>query len=468
MLETPSEPPIHPGEPGTPLGRYHLIALLGQGGMADVFLACAQGPCGFRKLLVVKLARFTGDPLLAAMFLEEARIAAQLEHPNIVQTYEIGEAGSRHYIVMEHLDGGNLSRLRHRARKAGGIPLRTSLTILAQVLDGLEYAHESRTLDGRDLEVVHRDLSPSNIMVTAQGVVKILDFGIAQSTDSDSVLQAGFSGKLAYMPPEQLRGEPADARDDLFAFGVILAEAALQDRLWGSASDHEIATRLGRAEIPTLDGTRSIDPELRAICARALAPERRQRYARAGDLRADLASYLATLGGPISPRELAQFVCTTLRDDRARLQGVVDTQLQKYVAESWDAIPTLPDLPRITHTPSRAGPTGPADAAVRDELVEDRRPSRIAEVAPAVRAATPLHRLGVWFLALTGTLLVVAGVFALARRPAPGPSASAPALAPPATATPPASARGEPAASLAGPRPGLAAAPRRSPGRRRR
>src|SRR5215468_5674537 len=166
-----------------PLGRYRLIALLGQGGMADVFLACTQGPAGFQKLLAVKLARFTRDPAVATMLLEEARIAAQLEHPNIVQTYEIADDGCRHYIVMEYLDGANLAQLRRRTRATGGIPLRISLTILGQVLEGLAYAHQARALDGRDRTVIHRDLSPSNLLVTAQGAVKVLDFGIAQASD---------------------------------------------------------------------------------------------------------------------------------------------------------------------------------------------------------------------------------------------------------------------------------------------
>src|SRR5882757_6491887 len=125
----------------TPLGRYRLIALLGQGGMADVYLACTKGPGGFQKMLVVKLARFSGEPMFSTMFLDEARLAAQLSHPNVVQTYEIGEEGSRHYIVMEYLDGANLSRLRQRARQRGGIPLRVSLQIITEVLEGLEYAH---------------------------------------------------------------------------------------------------------------------------------------------------------------------------------------------------------------------------------------------------------------------------------------------------------------------------------------
>ena len=259
---------MYAAEPSTPLGRYRLIALLGQGGMADVYLACTQGPRGFQKLLVVKLARFTGDPVLATMFLEEARIAAQLEHPNVVQTFEIAEDGTRHYIVMEYLDGANLSRLRQRSTKTGGIPLRTSLTILMHVLEGLEYAHEAVGLDGRELHVVHRDLSPSNIMVTAQGVVKILDFGIAKATDSYSFTQTGkFSGKLSYMPPEQMRGHTVDARADLFAFGVTLAESALHEKLWGSTSSAEIAAKLGNNEVPSLDRATPIDPMLRDLRA---------------------------------------------------------------------------------------------------------------------------------------------------------------------------------------------------------
>ncbi len=347
---------MHAAEPSLPLGRYRLIALLGQGGMADVYLAATQGPRGFQKLLVVKLARFTGDPVFSTMFLEEARIAAQLEHPNVIQTYEIADDGTRHYIVMEYLDGGNLSRLRSRASKdvPRGIPLRTSLTILAHVLEGLEYAHEAKSLDGRDLKVVHRDLSPSNIMVTAQGAVKILDFGIAKATDSYSFTQTGkFSGKLAYMPPEQMRGTSVDARADLFAFGVMLAEAAMNEKLWGAQSGPEIAAKLGNNEIPSLDRAVPIDPMLRAICERALAPDREQRYATAAELKADLSKYLDVIGGPLPARELAQFVRTVVAEDRAKLQAVIDTQLQKLSAEGWSGSMSVPDLPRVEHTPSR-------------------------------------------------------------------------------------------------------------------
>ncbi|HET9987069.1 MAG TPA: serine/threonine-protein kinase [Kofleriaceae bacterium] len=424
---------MYAAEPSTPLGRYRLIALLGQGGMADVYLACTQGPRGFQKLLVVKLARFTGDPVLATMFLEEARIAAQLEHPNVVQTFEIADDGTRHYIVMEYLDGANLSRLRQRSVKSGGIPLRMSLTILMHVLEGLEYAHEARGLDGRPLNVVHRDLSPSNIMVTAQGVVKILDFGIAKATDSYSFTQTGkFSGKLSYMPPEQMRGHTVDARADLFAFGVTLAESALHEKLWGSTSGAEIAAKLGNNEIPSLDRATPLDPMLRAICERALAPDRDQRYATAAELKIDLAKYLEMIGGPVTQRELAQFVKTTVEDDRTKLQSIVDSQIQKLNAQGWVSTTPIPDLPRVEHTPSKDSTIQSGDPVFEDiQIIAEPAPPPVIPKAPARRGTGKL-------LALAGVLLALMIAFVVVwqwPKPAPVEITPAPSPAPAPVAT---------------------------------
>jgi serine/threonine-protein kinase len=381
--------------------------------MADVYLACTQGPRGFQKLLVVKLARFTGDPVLATMFLEEARIAAQLEHPNVVQTFEIAEEGTRHYIVMEYLDGANLSRLRQKLAKAGGIPLRTSLTILLHVLDGLEYAHEARGLDGRQLDVVHRDLSPSNIMVTAQGVVKILDFGIAKATDSYSFTQTGkFSGKLSYMPPEQMRGHTVDARADLFAFGVTLAEAAMGEKLWGSTSSAEIAAKLGNNEIPSLDRAKPIDPMLRAICERALAPDREQRYSTAAELKADLVKYIEVIGGQVTQRELAQFVKTTVEVDRAKLQTIVDSQLQKLNAQGWVSTTPIPELPRVEHTPSKDSTIQSGDPVFEEiQIIDEPGAPPRAQSLPSIPVAP--RRVGPKLLALAGVLLALLILFAI-------------------------------------------------------
>jgi serine/threonine protein kinase len=331
-----------------PLGRYRLIALLGQGGMADVYLACTHGPGGFQKLLVVKLARFTGEPLFSTMFLDEARIAAQLSHPNIVQTYEVGETGTRHYIVMEYLDGANLARLRFRARKRGGMPLRFSVHVLVNVLEGLEYAHSARGIDGRLLRVVHRDLTPSNILVTTHGEVKIVDFGIAKAVDTQSFTATGrYSGKLHYMPPEQLRAESPDGRADIFSLGVSLAEAARNERFWGNATGPMVASRLMQGDIPTLIGVDDVDPELARICARALAPRREERYPNAAAFKTDLARFLHTLGGPVPREDLGAFVAETVADDRSRLQSVVDSQIQRLTQLALSSNPPL-DLPRIS------------------------------------------------------------------------------------------------------------------------
>jgi serine/threonine protein kinase len=351
--------------------------------MADVYLACTQGPGGFQKLLVVKLARFIGDPMFSTMFLDEARLAAQLSHPNVVQTFEVGEEGSRHYIVMEYLDGANFARLRQRAAKRGGIPIRISLAVLAQVLEGLDYAHGARGIDGKLLKVVHRDLTPSNVIITAQGVAKILDFGIAKGADTHSFTQTGrYSGKLNYMPPEQVRGERVDGRADIFSVGVILAEAALGERFWGTATGPMVASRLGQGELPTLEGT-PLDPELRLICERALTPNREDRYPTAATFRADLIRYINTHGGPVDREELAQYICEVVADDRTRLQSVVDTQLQRLSQLSFGPY-APPDLPRFEPTPNRGFGNDATDEVEISIGVGERQTTPVRAAAPAV------------------------------------------------------------------------------------
>ena len=337
--------------------------------MADVYLACTQGPGGFQKLLVVKLARFIGDAMFSTMFLDEARLAAQLSHPHVVQTFEVGEEGSRHYIVMEYLDGANFARLRQRAGKRGGIPLRISLAVLAQVLEGLDYAHNARGIDGKLLRVVHRDLTPSNIIITAQGVAKILDFGIAKGADTHSFTQTGrYSGKLNYMPPEQVRGERVDSRADIFSCGVILVEAALGERFWGTSTGPAVAARLGQGQLPELEGS-SLDPEMRRICERALTPNREDRYPTAAAFRADLVRYINSHGGPVDREELASYVCEMVADDRERLQAVIDTQLQRLSQLSFGPY-APPDLPRLEITPNRQFANDPTAKLEMQEDVE--------------------------------------------------------------------------------------------------
>jgi eukaryotic-like serine/threonine-protein kinase len=204
-------------------GRYQLITKLGHGGMARVLLMVARGRSGVSKLLVVKelLAEIKEDPEFLAMFLDEARLAARLNHPNVVQTYEVSEDGPTPVIVMEYLEGQSLAAVLNRIGRAQ-MPLQLHLHILLQALTGLHYAHELRDFDGTPLGVVHRDVSPQNIFVTYEGQVKLVDFGIAKASSSSGRTRTGvFKGKVAYASPEQTASSTVDRRSDVFAVGVM-------------------------------------------------------------------------------------------------------------------------------------------------------------------------------------------------------------------------------------------------------
>ena len=203
------------------LGKYRLLGALGSGGMADVFLAVADGPEGFRKLCVVKLLKETmaEDDEYRAMFLDEARLAARLNHPHIVQTFEVGETHGRLMIVMEYIEGQPATRVRRRLT-AEQFSLTATVSILCDVLDALEYAHGLTNFDGSKLGIVHRDVSPHNIIIGYDGRAKLVDFGIAKSAAAMQQTQAGvLKGKAAYMAPEQAMMRAIDGRADVFSVG---------------------------------------------------------------------------------------------------------------------------------------------------------------------------------------------------------------------------------------------------------
>jgi len=225
---TGSHPTGRPVEPVaiTPFDDYLLIGALGRGGMAEVLLALQDGPGGFRKLVVIKrlLPHLADEPGVVEMFLDEARLAARLEHPHVVRTEKVGEADGRHFIAMEYLDGEPVSRiLRETTRRGEPLPLPLAARVGADALDGLAYAHGASDYDGTALGVVHRDVSPQNLFVTYQGVTKLLDFGIAKAATQEGQTRTGFvKGRFGYLAPEQARGGDVDARADLFGMGVVL------------------------------------------------------------------------------------------------------------------------------------------------------------------------------------------------------------------------------------------------------
>jgi serine/threonine-protein kinase len=349
-------------------GKYRVLTELGHGGMADLYLAVSEGPAGFSKLIVVKRLRNGEDPQHVAMFLDEARLAARLSHPNIVATHEICEQKGSHFIVMEHLPGPTVQQLRQRYAPQGRIPAAIELEIMCNVLEGLHYAHELRSYDGKPLQVVHRDLSPENVIVTLLGECKIFDFGIAKTLDSLTQTQAGFyKGKLTKMPPEQLLGEPIDRRADVFAAGVMLWEGLSGRSLWGDLGAPAIAHCLAARDIPPLSATGADVPEeLMWLCARAIHVEPDGRYPTAADFKAALVQYMQQRGLVVGRAQLAAFVEPLFVEERTRINKVLETQLLPAARDRTFAPTGTVPLPRMTS--SGSGPVDVRESAYYEKV----------------------------------------------------------------------------------------------------
>jgi serine/threonine-protein kinase len=317
------------------IGKYRLVAELGRGGMANVYLAVAQGPAGFNKLVVIKLLKsdLASDPSFVEMFLNEAQLAARLNHPNAVQTNEVGADGSRPFIAMEFLDGQPLNRILHRGNRAENNPfsLAMHLRVLSEMLAGLHHAHELQDYDGTPLGVVHRDVTPHNIFVTYDGQVKVVDFGIAKVLNSNSHTQTGvLKGKVQYMAPEQVRGEAIDRRADLFTVGTLLWEAAAGKRMWKGLADVTILKRMVLGEIPAItEEAPDADPELIRIINKALSLEPADRYQTALALKADLDAFLKNANLTVSADDLRDWLKSTFAEERAKLQKIIESQIAK-------------------------------------------------------------------------------------------------------------------------------------------
>jgi eukaryotic-like serine/threonine-protein kinase len=331
--------------------------------MGIVYLAMARGPGGFNKLVVVKELKpeLVEEPAFLTMFLDEARLAARLSHPNIVQTNEVGSDGHRYFMAMDYLDGRSLDRARKRSNSSVSwqLTLPLHLRIICDVLSGLDYAHRLADFDGTPLHLVHRDISPSNVFLTFDGQVKLLDFGIAKTTDSSQETRAGvLKGKLSYMAPEQARGERVDARADIFAVGVLLWEALTGRRLRNANNEYEILQSLVIAQQPLASSVNpDVPPELDEICARAIATDREHRYPSAAAFRNELEHFMSKAGVVATSRELGAVLSEMFREDRASTNQLVEAHIARARSGS-DAldlpiIPTAPPIGLSGFTPSR-------------------------------------------------------------------------------------------------------------------
>ena len=311
-----------------------IVAELGRGGMADVYLTALPGPKGFRKIVVVKKIRASlqNDPELETLFHAEARLAARMDHPNVVQTLAFGRDADRYSIVMEFLDGKSLQEVRARAHGLGGMPVEMELEILVQVLAGLHYAHGLCDYGGTPLGIVHRDVSPSNVIVTYAGVAKLVDFGVAKVLAGVQLSEPGRTrGKVTYMAPEQARGEAVDARADIFAAGILLWESLAGKRLWSGLSEGAILSRLNFGEIPSPKTVRpELDERLEEVCMTALAFRPEHRFPTAAAFGAALEAVLDLRGKRIAPARIGTYLAELFRVDRDALHDTLATYERRH------------------------------------------------------------------------------------------------------------------------------------------
>jgi serine/threonine protein kinase len=419
-----------PGElaPGQQLGKYEILQRLASGGMAEIFLARAVGVLGFDKLVVIKriLPHLAQRKDFVGMFLDEARIATTLTHANVVQTHEVGIHGKSYFMVMEYLAGEDVrSIVRALIKRGERLPLQHALEIAIGVAAGLHYAHEKKDREGKPLAIVHRDVTPQNVIVTFEGGVKLLDFGIAKAANRINETRSGsFKGKVPYMSPEQCRGEPLDRRSDIFSLGIMLHEMTLGRRLFRGETDFQILKQIVEGPIARPSQIEpSYDPELDAIVMRALERDPKRRFASARELQEALEELAHQRRLRLSPLSLADFVRALFGDqvgaweraaaasDREQLQEHLATVLAVRQAdlaaeESAGGDESEPLAP--------ASPPPSVDVALESFELRPRRGSRVG-------------------LVLAGALAAAIAVVAWRARvqpPANAPSANAPSSAP--------------------------------------
>jgi serine/threonine protein kinase len=332
------------------LGRYHLLSTLGQGGMGTIHLAVAGGLGEFHKLLVVKELRrdLVRNDKFVEMFLAEAKLAARLTHPNVVQTLEAGLEDDRYFLAMEFLDGQPFSQLLKRAGQTPRISLGVRLQVLCDALAGLHYAHTLIDYDGTPLEIVHRDVSPQNVFVTYDGQVKVLDFGIAKAANLKDITHPGvFKGKFAYAAPEQVQGQPVDGRIDVFAIGVMLWEAVAMRRFApGTPTRESVEARIAGSEPRLAEVSPSIEPELAEICNKAMHVDPNARYASAAEFRTALQHYLATSGATVDAAGIGAALRAKFVDERAAMHRLIDLNVNQTLGNSMvRALENLPNHP---------------------------------------------------------------------------------------------------------------------------
>jgi eukaryotic-like serine/threonine-protein kinase len=366
-------------------GKYLLLGRIGKGGMAEVYLARQRG---HSRLLAIKVMRksLMVDESFVEMFIHEGKLAVQLNHDNIVKTFEIGRIAGRHFICMEYLSGVDLNILLRRAKTAGRMPIPHALYIALRIFDGLHYAHGLKDAAGNYLNVVNRDVSPSNVYVSYEGEVKLIDFGIARARSALSSEIGTLKGKVSHMSPEQVRGLPLDRRSDIFSAGIVLHELLTLDRLFRASSDFHLMDQVRQAEVrpPSLTNPRVL-PELDAIVLKALHKDPAHRHQTAEEVALALRAILTRYD--FAKNELRDFVREVCQEEWAQEQKRIEDCMREDVPAS------LPDAP----------------------LEEDYGEMLELSLGDAAKpAASPRRSKGIYvLLAIALAMLVAAGILAL-------------------------------------------------------
>jgi serine/threonine protein kinase len=293
------------------IGPYLLLKRVATGGMAELFLSDYIREDGFRKTVAVKriLPHLAENPDFIKMFTREARLAALLNHPNVIQISDYGKIGNAYFIAMEYIDGKNLGEMLWTLKQ--GLPIDHAIYIISEICKGLDYSHSKRDDEtGEPLNIVHRDISPQNLLISYQGEVKVSDFGISKARSEPSFTQAGvIKGKLSYLSTEQALGKPVDQRADIYALGLVFYETLTGKRVFQFANDLEALRAIPKAEIePLINARPEVPEELNRIVMKCLEKDRDLRYQSASELHADLVKLRKGLKITFDASDLANFM----------------------------------------------------------------------------------------------------------------------------------------------------------------
>jgi len=358
---------------GTRLGRYELLAPIGVGGMAKVWAARQSGHGGFAKVVAIKtiLPHLSRESDFERLFVDEARVASLVRHPNVCEILELSEEGQVLFLVMEWVDGDSLIKLLKPGTEVLPIDPRVAVRIAAETCAGIHAAHIQHDHDGKPLHIVHRDVSPHNILLSAEGVVKVTDFGVAKAAGQthDQTVAGQLKGKLEYMSPEQITGVPVDARTDVFGMGGVIYEATTGHQPFEGAADLEVMTKIVEGRMtPPSTYIQGYPRELEAILYRAMAREQSDRFASADEMRIALEGWLARSQSPVTHEHVAALL-------RSRVGGKMDERLDRIRAAMSADPARYP-----SHTPSGAGISASG-------VIPARRPARVAPAPPGVPAS---------------------------------------------------------------------------------